>query len=146
MEHRRIVLHAPTRAKLQRDAKRCKDADTRTRYRIVLLSDQRWSGKRIAREQFGREMKVFAQAYIVCRDTEQEARDFVRYYVHERGDWEGVRNLLDVLVPNSKSALGAGWEALAANLIAGYGAVPLVGTAEQVPSLRTVRFDGSFGA
>jgi alkanesulfonate monooxygenase SsuD/methylene tetrahydromethanopterin reductase-like flavin-dependent oxidoreductase (luciferase family) len=90
------------------------------------------TGKRIAREQFGREMKVFAQAYIVCRDTEQEARDFVRYYVHERGDWEGVRNLLDVLVPNSKSALGAGWEALAANLIAGYGAVPLVGTAEQV--------------
>jgi len=46
---RRIVLHPQTRAKLQRDAKRCKDADTRVRYRIVLLSDQRWSGKRIAK-------------------------------------------------------------------------------------------------
>jgi transposase len=49
MRTRRIVLHPQTRAKLQRDAKRCKDADTRTRYRIVLLSDQHWSGRRIAK-------------------------------------------------------------------------------------------------
>ena len=49
MVTRRIVLHPRTRAKLQRDAKQCKDADTRVRYRIVLLSDQGWSGKRIAR-------------------------------------------------------------------------------------------------
>jgi transposase len=49
METRRIVLHPQTRAKLQRDAKRCKDADTRVRYRIVLLSDANWSGKRIAK-------------------------------------------------------------------------------------------------
>jgi transposase len=49
MVTRRIVLHPQTRAKLQRDAKRCKDADTRVRYRIVLLSDQRWSGRRIAK-------------------------------------------------------------------------------------------------
>ena len=41
-------------------------------------------------------------------------------------------NLLDVLVPNSQSALGDGWEAMAANLIAGYGAIPLVGTPEQI--------------
>ena len=49
MEQRRIVLHPQTRAKLQRDSKRCRDADTRVRYRIVLLSDQNWSGKRIAK-------------------------------------------------------------------------------------------------
>lgn len=49
MKARRIVLHPRTRAKLQRDSKRCKDADTRVRYRIVLLSDQRFSGKQIAR-------------------------------------------------------------------------------------------------
>jgi transposase len=49
MGTRRIVLHPQTRAKLQRVARRCKDADTRIRYRIVLLSDQKWSGKRIAK-------------------------------------------------------------------------------------------------
>lgn len=46
---RRIVLHPQTRAKLQRDAKRCRDADTRIRHRIVLLSDQGWSGKRVVK-------------------------------------------------------------------------------------------------
>ena len=89
-------------------------------------------GKTLARTEFGRKMQVFGQAYIVCRDTEQEARDFVEHYVNEKGDWEGVRNLLDVLIPNSQSALGDGWEAMASNLIAGYGAIPLVGTLEQV--------------
>jgi transposase len=49
MKARRIILHPQTRAKLQRNAKRCKDADTRVRYRIVLLSDQGWSSRRIAR-------------------------------------------------------------------------------------------------
>lgn len=50
MEQRRIVLHPRTRAKLERTARRCSDADTRTRYRIVLRADQGHSGKRIARE------------------------------------------------------------------------------------------------
>lgn len=90
------------------------------------------NGKRLAREEFGRDMQVFGQAYIVCRDTEKEAREYVEHYVREKGDWTGVRNLLDVLIPNSQSALGAGWESFAANLIAGYGAIPLVGTAEQI--------------
>lgn len=49
METRRIVLHPQTRAKLQRMSKRCRDADTRVRYRIMLLSDENWSGPRIAK-------------------------------------------------------------------------------------------------
>lgn len=50
MVQRRIVLHPRTREKLQRKARRCKDADTRTRYRIVLRADEGHSGKRISRE------------------------------------------------------------------------------------------------
>lgn len=50
MEQRRIVLHPRTRAKLERTTRRCSDADTRTRYRIVLRAVQGHSGKRIARE------------------------------------------------------------------------------------------------
>lgn len=88
-------------------------------------------GKELA-ASFGRELRVFGQAYVVCRDTEAQARAFVEEYVDAQGDWEGVRNLLDVLIPNSQSALGDGWEAMAANLIAGYGAIPLVGTANQI--------------
>jgi alkanesulfonate monooxygenase SsuD/methylene tetrahydromethanopterin reductase-like flavin-dependent oxidoreductase (luciferase family) len=80
----------------------------------------------------GRSIKVFGQGYIVCRSSEAEARAARDRYVHELGDWEGVRNLLDVLIPNSQSALGDEWEAMAANMIAGYGALPLVGTPDQV--------------
>jgi transposase len=50
MEQRRIVLHPRTRAKLQRKARRCTDADTRVRYLIVLRADQGHGGRRIARE------------------------------------------------------------------------------------------------
>lgn len=49
MKTGRIVLHHSTREKLQRDGKRCKDADTRVRYRIVLLIDQGVSGNQVAR-------------------------------------------------------------------------------------------------
>jgi transposase len=49
MVTRRIVLHPRTRAKLQRVARKRKDADARVRYRVVLLSAEGWSGKRIAR-------------------------------------------------------------------------------------------------
>lgn len=48
MGTRRIVLHPRTRAKLQRTAGRCRDADTRVRYRAVLLSADGWSGRKIA--------------------------------------------------------------------------------------------------
>ena len=88
--------------------------------------------KELARREFGREILVFGMGYVVCRDTEREAREFAHYYVHEKGDWKGVRNLLNTLLPNSQSASPEQFEAMAANFIAGYSALPLVGTPEQV--------------
>jgi alkanesulfonate monooxygenase SsuD/methylene tetrahydromethanopterin reductase-like flavin-dependent oxidoreductase (luciferase family) len=88
--------------------------------------------KAMARSEFGRDVLVFLMTYIVCADTEREAKDFVRYYVHEKGDWKAVRDLLSVLMPNSRSASKEQWESMAANLIAGYGGLPLVGTPEQI--------------
>ena len=49
MGSRRIVLHPQTRKKLQRVARKCRDADTRVRYRVVLLSADGWSGRRISK-------------------------------------------------------------------------------------------------
>ena len=48
MRTRRIVLHPQTRAKLERLARRCTDADTRVRYLIVVRSSDGWSGTRIS--------------------------------------------------------------------------------------------------
>ncbi len=88
--------------------------------------------KALARHEFGREILVFGMGYIACADTEREARDFVRYYVHEKGDWNGARNLLATLMVNSQSASLEQFEAMASNMIAGYAGLPLVGTPEQV--------------
>ena len=43
-----------------------------------------------------------------------------------------MRNLLNTLLPNSQSASKEQYEAMAANFITGYSALPLVGTPEQV--------------
>lgn len=50
MKPRGIVLHPRTRAKLERKARRCRDANIRVRYRIVLRAGQGHSGGRIARD------------------------------------------------------------------------------------------------
>lgn len=49
MKARKIVLHPQTREKLKRVARRCKDADTRVRYLIVVRCSEGWSGKRICK-------------------------------------------------------------------------------------------------
>jgi transposase len=49
MVTRRIVLHGQTREKLKRIARRCKDADLRIRYQIIIHSSHGWSCRRIAR-------------------------------------------------------------------------------------------------
>ncbi|MST31525.1 LLM class flavin-dependent oxidoreductase [Acidimicrobiaceae bacterium USS-CC1] len=87
------------------------------------------SVKSLARDHYDRKVSVFGQVFIICDDDGDVARARFDELVHERGDWEGVQNLLDILVPNSRSA---DWSALAANLIGGYGAMALVGTPEEV--------------
>ena len=38
---------------------------------------------------------MWTLANIVQGETEKEARDFYRYYVHEKGDWEAAQNMID---------------------------------------------------
>lgn len=84
-----------------------------------------------ALEQYGRKLKVMSLAYVVCRDTEAEAREYYDYYVHQKGDWQAVRNLAAGAVGNMQSA-DATDPAMLEALLAGYGAVPMVGTADQI--------------
>jgi dimethylsulfone monooxygenase len=85
--------------------------------------------KKLARDEFDRAVKVFTQVYVICREDEDEAQAIYNDIAYTHGDMQGVRNLLDILVPNSSSA---DWESMAPRLIAGYGSMPLVGTPQQV--------------
>lgn len=71
--------------------------------------------------QFGKELSVFSQAYIICRDTDSEARDVYAAIAETHGDQEGADNLLNAFVPNSGSA---DWNAMRPAIIAGWGSYP----------------------
>lgn len=90
------------------------------------------SVKAHAREEYGKELNVMAMGHIVCRDTEQEAREYFDHYVFEKGDWEVASRIVGNLVGQSESQDDFESREIAIALIAGQTAKPLVGTPEQV--------------
>lgn len=87
--------------------------------------------KGMAREA-GREVQSWIHGYVVCRETEKEARDYLDYYVREKGDYEAVNNLLAIFELESKTLEPEALDAFRFHFIAGHGGYPLVGTAEQI--------------
>ena len=90
--------------------------------------------KQLAREQHGREIKVFGRGHIVCRDTEEEAKRRWDEVHHDLADVEGARNVVRINVPNSQSA---DWESMKMKtivdgMIAGFWSLPLCGTPDQI--------------
>ena len=87
--------------------------------------------KRMAREA-GRDVKSWIHVYVVCRDTEKEARDYLNHYVVEKGDYEAVNNLLGIFGMESKTLPKEILDQFRFHFIAGHGGYPLVGTPEQI--------------
>jgi alkanesulfonate monooxygenase SsuD/methylene tetrahydromethanopterin reductase-like flavin-dependent oxidoreductase (luciferase family) len=90
--------------------------------------------KQLAREQHGREIRVFGRGHVVCRDTEAEARDHYDLVHRRLADVEGARNVTRMSMANSQST---DWEsaelrAIIEGMTAGFWAVPMVGTPDQV--------------
>ena len=46
--------------------------------------------------QYNRDIKVWTLVNIVQGETEKEARDFYNYYVHQKGDWEAAKNMVEI--------------------------------------------------
>jgi FMNH2-dependent dimethyl sulfone monooxygenase len=86
----------------------------------------------LAREEYGRELQVWALAYIVQGETEKEARDFHDYYVNQQGDWEAATNVITTIGLNAKTFPPEVLAKMQSNFIAGWSGFPLVGTKEQV--------------
>lgn len=88
--------------------------------------------RRTAREEYGRELRMWSIAYIVQGDTEEEARKMYNYYVREKGDFVAATNLMTI-----NSVHSEGWSANAIrerleDTIGGFGSYPLIGTPEQI--------------
>ena len=96
--------------------------------RKALIADYR----KLAREDYGREIQIWGHAYIVQGETEQEAKDFFQEYVHEKGDWEAATNLVETMGLNSQGRTQDQLRAMKVHFIGGWGGCPLIGTSEQI--------------
>jgi dimethylsulfone monooxygenase len=82
--------------------------------------------------EMGRNVQSWIHVYVVCRDTEKEAKDYLDYYVREKGDYEAVNNLLEIFEMNSETLPPEVLEQFRFHFIAGHGGYPLIGTPEQI--------------
>lgn len=101
--------------------------------------------KQNAKTRYGRDLKVMSLANIVCAATEREAQEYYDYYVHQKGDWEAALNLIN-------GASGGNLQSVEVDrsfqeaIIAGYGAIPMIGTADQIVTrLKALADDGLDG-
>jgi dimethylsulfone monooxygenase len=81
---------------------------------------------------FNREIGLLTSAYVVCADTETEAKRYQEHYVEELGDWEAADNMVRQLLGGQGSWPEEAMKGAARGLIAGWGGNPLVGTPEQI--------------
>jgi len=102
---------------------RQKDADS-DRHQIAHL-------KQLAADQ-GRSSQCWIHVYVVCRETEREARDYLHRYVVEQGDDAAVGNMIRIFGAQSATLSDDLLEAFKFHFKAGFGGYPLVGTPEQI--------------
>lgn len=80
-----------------------------------------------------RELNALTFCTVVVKDTEAEAKRYFEWYVDELGDLETAQRLANNIISGGAQALPPELVAKRARAyVAGWGALPLVGTAEQV--------------
>lgn len=86
----------------------------------------------MARQEFGREIQVWAIAYVVQGETQRDAEERLRHYAVTHGDDIAVANCLQTLGVQSQMFSAEQYERLKFHLKAGYFGYPLLGTAERI--------------
>jgi alkanesulfonate monooxygenase SsuD/methylene tetrahydromethanopterin reductase-like flavin-dependent oxidoreductase (luciferase family) len=88
--------------------------------------------RKLAYEEYGRDLQIWTNAYVVQRDTQQEAEEYLKHYVVDCGDDVAVENLLNVLVEQSAAIPQEIRDMMKFHVKAGWGGFPLVGTADKI--------------
>lgn len=90
--------------------------------------------KQQALDSHGREVRVFGRVHIVCRPTEEEAKEYFRWVHRDHADVAAIERLFDKSTANSNSLEVDAEEhgQMIERLAAGRGAMTLVGTPEQI--------------
>jgi alkanesulfonate monooxygenase SsuD/methylene tetrahydromethanopterin reductase-like flavin-dependent oxidoreductase (luciferase family) len=88
--------------------------------------------RELANREYKRDIQVWTNSYCVIGDTEKDARDFLDYYVKEKGDWVAVDNIIKGIGVQTEMMPKEALESFKYHFIAGWGGYPLIGTAEQI--------------
>jgi alkanesulfonate monooxygenase SsuD/methylene tetrahydromethanopterin reductase-like flavin-dependent oxidoreductase (luciferase family) len=98
---------------------------------VAAMREQVERVKTLAQDEFDRDVQVWGQSYVVCRETEREARSFWNHYVRDLGDTEAADNLMHFIGLESE-VLGAEWNRARDRFISGWGGTEILGAPEQV--------------
>jgi FMNH2-dependent dimethyl sulfone monooxygenase len=103
--------------------------------------------RRLAREEYGRDIQVWTASYAVQGETEKDAKDYFDYYIHQKGDWVAGANLVETMGINAQTLPADVLREMKIHFMAGWGGFPLIGTSEQVvDGLKTLSGMGLDGA
>ena len=83
---------------------------------------------------FNRSSQCWIHGYVVCRETEKEAKEYLNHYVTDKGDDIAVKNMLDIFGVESETLEPSVLENFKFHFKAGHGGYPLVGTPDQIVS------------
>ena len=100
-------------------------------------SDEEWapqveSYKRMAREEFGRDVQIWTNASAVLRDTTREAEEFLHYYSEEFVDAECLDSLIETVSSENNVPKGSPQLAFMRKRMATGAGYPLVGDARKI--------------
>ena len=96
------------------------------------ISDQVQSLKALARAEFGRDLKVWINAYMLIGDTHKDAQDQFDYCIYERGDWEAADIMLKEMGITTQGKSVELRESRKIHTMAGYGGLQLLGTPAEI--------------
>jgi dimethylsulfone monooxygenase len=80
----------------------------------------------------GKSIDVLTFAHVVCRPTEQEAKDYLEHFGRTHADWDAVDNLVRLQFAHAQSFPHDLLALIRDRMAAGHGGYPLIGTPEQV--------------
>jgi alkanesulfonate monooxygenase SsuD/methylene tetrahydromethanopterin reductase-like flavin-dependent oxidoreductase (luciferase family) len=85
----------------------------------------------LAKRDYGRRIQVWTIAYVIQRDTEEEARRYQQHVI-ENADMQSVDAMMAMLGAQSQMMSAEAFQAMKSRYICGAGGFPLVGTADTI--------------
>lgn len=102
------------------------------------------SYRRLAKEEYGRELLVWSYGYVVQGDTDRDAHAYWDYYVNQMGDWEAATTLVTMLGINAQTIPEDRLAGMKQHFIAGWGGYPLIGRSATVVDHLSMLVDAGF--